>query len=786
MDEKPVRGTMYLRAATPNPLAAAENQLYLFSGDPTSGLIDNVFPEVGLTIPQPLQFSPSREFLLSIFHINDLHGQLVRISQNSEESVVSRMAWLLQSTREQFKEDPHKAVLTVSAGDDGIGSIFDELMGTEPQNYQVHASYQVLSALGLDIAVLGNHDFDRGLPLLAYSIQQEARFPILAANLSGCQELDGLVFSAAVLVTKGIRIGIIGLVTRAEINLFDSCCKVAEPLQTLHNLLPAVRPFCDVLILLSHLGHSLNTESAQTLDAGDIEIAESLSHGEIDLIIGGHSHDALNPHGLNPENVVNGIPIVQAGAFGRYVGQVDITLSGKRPAITKATLIATESLPSDLTFDHQIVQPLVTKVRSLLTRKIGRVENDPQLNTDTVLNCFAARELALANFITDAMIERLDKAGIHADIAMIDSSTLKQGLETGSLLTWGQWFDIMPFSDKILLYQLTGAQLYELLQDNARRVDILCEQHTERGFMQFSQQVRYKIVRDQERSNLRAETITVNGIPLDEQLEVTFFIVAPCFVRKLASNWEIEEHRHTGHPFIDLVSFPKNETGKYLRTEMVTYIEKQGGVTHTSGARCDGRLEIQMNDEPTVTSLSVREFIKSVSDQDHAMAGTVIALSAAQAAALALACLRISQFRMKTNKEELANPINTLEQVKDQLLLWGNRDANAIADFVKLREAGQELTGKTYLCQIPVNISRLCLCASDILKEARPLIQDQVKDDLEISIHLLVSSAQAAIMLLESNLRIWPEKSLWTMFEPVLQDLTKILQNNKLRRRIRE
>ena len=58
-----------------------------------------------------------------------------------------------------------------------------------------------------------------------------------------------------------------------------------------------------------------------------------------------------------------------------------------------------------------------------------------------------------------------------------------------------------------------------------------------------------------------------------------------------------------------------------------------------------------------------------------------------------------------------------------------------------------------------------------ILQNFRPLVCEQVKDDLEMSIRLLAGVAQAALLLLDSNLRIWPEPDLLAEFEPVLTEL---------------
>lgn len=169
------------------------------------------------------------------------------------------------------------------------------------------------------------------------------------------------------------------------------------------------------------------------------------------------------------------------------------------------------------------------------------------------------------------------------------------------------------------------------------------------------------------------------------------------------------------------------------------------------------------------TFTSNRQFIHHVSIQQHAMAGAVIANSAAQAVALGEACIRISlnrQFdtRKTDNKSHYAEQ---MADIKNQLAEWCERDATAIAEFIALREAGNELQGQQLLCKAPSEISRLSIEAAEILQSFRPQVVENVQDDLEMSISLLAGTAQAAMLLLDSNLRTWPETALLDIYEPV-------------------
>jgi hypothetical protein len=142
---------------------------------------------------------------------------------------------------------------------------------------------------------------------------------------------------------------------------------------------------------------------------------------------------------------------------------------------------------------------------------------------------------------------------------------------------------------------------------------------------------------------------------------------------------------------------------------------------------------------------------------------------------LGKACLQISlEHRGDTlDADDVTARTKQLVNITNKLVKWCDRDATAIAEFVALREAGDELSGQQLLCDAPSEISRLSIDAAQILQSFRPLASERVQDDLEMSISLLAGTAQAAMLLLDSNLRIWPEQALLEKYEPIRVDLEK-------------
>jgi 2',3'-cyclic-nucleotide 2'-phosphodiesterase (5'-nucleotidase family) len=581
-------GKMRLSPAQPNRNAAVDS-LFLLQGYATAGPIQTIEFGPGVAIPQPPASLNSDPFRLRIFHFNDLHGHLMRFYEDGEESILPRIAGKIGGSRQACQDTPNKAILVFSTGDDCTGSIFDEIL-TDPQNdHPVHPSYQLYSKMGVDAAGLGNHDLDRGPHFLAQSIKHNARFPVLAANLCKCQALADICHPAALLVVRSLRIGLIGLVTRAETDLDPQVCQIVHPIPVAQNLVPALRPYCDVLIILSHLGYHMDSPVPMA-DAGEVELAQSLPPGSVDLIIGGHSHTALNENGLSDENIINGIPIVQAGVRGEFLGQVDFQIDQEGVKVSAACLIPTASLPDQAAFETEM-QPFISRAREIWFQPIGEVEDLPELSTPIVLADFAKQEMALANFITDALVARMNRRGLAVDFSMIDASALQCGLPYGENLTYGDCFEVMPFADTLRLYKLTGRQLQELLADNALRADFPGEPDIERGFLQFSREVKYTL----DLNTRVALEITVHGKPLAALTDGTFTVATTSFIRQLAETWEAEIKANRdirSIPLFDIRQVPFRDTDFLLRSEIVAYIQERDGVTRQNGARCDGRLKI--------------------------------------------------------------------------------------------------------------------------------------------------------------------------------------------------
>ncbi len=293
---------------------------------------------------------------LRLFHFNDMHNALSpHEAGKGETHALAQMVKRVRRARAKAAAD--EVVLLLSAGDDRTGGDFDKLLGdVTGDGFAVDPAYTAYSAAGLDAGALGNHEFDHGSRTLRTGIREAARFPLFSANLSGCREVvAGRDYHpAAIAVAGGLRIGLIGLITSVTKHYRKSGeadLKVAMPTATLAELLPAVAALSDVVLILSHCGYGEDHGPPRASDGwrfyireGDLPLARAAAKltGKPVVIVGGHTHTVLNKTGLEAGNLVDGVPILQAGARGKYLGEAVLTLrAGERSKLT-ARLHATK------------------------------------------------------------------------------------------------------------------------------------------------------------------------------------------------------------------------------------------------------------------------------------------------------------------------------------------------------------------------------------------------------------------------------------------------------------
>ena len=623
-----------LMKGSPNAKGSIE-ELYLVEGEAYAASADAIEPVGQVSAPEA-GMNEGKSWNLKIFHFNDLHNHItIPHKKKGDTHYFSQMYKRVNAARESAGADD--IVLFLSAGDDHTGSVLDELLGWDEAGFVMSPAYRTYTAGGLDLAVIGNHELDRGAAVLAGAIRQDAGFPLLSANVHGSKYLTDRDYSpAAIAVVKGLRIGFIGLTTPVDTHtgeVADPALAVASPVQTLKNLLPVFAPMTDVIVILSHCGFGESIGAADRhIAEGDIALAKAaagLAQKPV-IVVGGHTHTVLNQDGLSKETLIEGVPVVQAGGKGKFLGefQAKITRQGNETVMDEmsATLYPLKKRDDrvkaddpkyaglehdddyDMAFESEVVAPILTVLTGKLDEVLATANAGEDASPERTASDRYVGESAMANFMNDAVVARsVTFPGGKVDIALFNASGVNNGIPPKGDITFNDWYGVMPYADTLLVGEMTGREIEAMLQNNAKRIvrpeelkgddPVDLKGYVSRGFLHFSDAIRYRIKLNDSATNAEATDITIGGRPIAEVADRTFKVAFNSYIGAggFGEAWNgktIGAGVKGDIVGYDLKSLPKHDTGLVYRNEIVKYIKEKGFMSPEAKAEKDDRLTV--------------------------------------------------------------------------------------------------------------------------------------------------------------------------------------------------
>ncbi|MEW6284423.1 MAG: metallophosphoesterase [Candidatus Eremiobacterota bacterium] len=187
----------------------------------------------------------------------------------------------------------------------------DAIRGSNTMFRRREPILQRMARLGYAAMAMGNREFHYTRAVQRWR-QADRGFPILAANLEDRRTRSCLWQDSLVVERAGVRVGLVGA-TPVQYPIGAvwerlSGFRFLAPEQCLPPLMEDLRPRCDVLLFLSHLGYDRDRDLRDRL-------------GPVDLIVGGHTHTVLDAPDRDGR-----VPIVQTGSHGRFLGRLDLWL----------------------------------------------------------------------------------------------------------------------------------------------------------------------------------------------------------------------------------------------------------------------------------------------------------------------------------------------------------------------------------------------------------------------------------------------------------------------------
>ncbi len=385
---------------------------------------------------------------LTIIHVNDTHSNLDSYGAGKYGGI-ARAASVIG----HWKMTEPNPVL-VHAGDFMVGSLMFNTYFGVPE-------LQILNQLGFDAIVLGNHEFDVG-PLSLTGILAGSSlnpdFHILGSNVKNLDQvpqLEPFVKNRVIKEIGNVAVGFIGITTPAA-NIESNPAPLFiddQIVQTvMENMMYLRGEGAEIIIVLSHLGLAL-----------DMMIAEYLSG--VDVIVGGHSHTCI-------EEVVyaNGIPIVQAGNFYRYVGKLSLIYDGENTTIHNYVVQEiTELIP-----EESSIASIVDYLKLGIIEKYQSVIGNPYEPIATAEShmhskpvSFDTLDTPVGNLVTAAMLAYVE----NADCAIEPKGHIVEDIYAGPV-TAADIFRAYPYgyedSDglgfRLASYKLAGAHIAGILE----------------------------------------------------------------------------------------------------------------------------------------------------------------------------------------------------------------------------------------------------------------------------------------------------------------------------------
>ena len=392
----------------------------------------------------------AEECVVRILHTTDLHANL------TGDAISPTSFAQLSTVLKTLRHDAPGPVLHIDTGDTIEGSLAGAICKGRP-------ILNALSAMGCDIWVPGNHEFDFG-PENFLSLTDNCPVPMLCGNLwPRGTPLENRYPAWKLFVFQELRIAVIGLTASFLPNWylddFREAFEVETAMATLKRVLPEVlqaKP--DVIILAIHQGLT----SRQNDPRGVNEVAAiAYRFPEIDLILGGHTHRTFPGQGISHSWYL------QPAAHGEFIGVAEITIDRAEHRVTQITSRLVQTV-LDTPPDRHVMEMLSGVITEAATVEAtilhAPLKNEVNAKGQPGVSC------PISELICTALAE-----ATGAEVAL--HGTLSEtGLPAGKPITGADLFAVVPYENTAVTAELTAEELEEVIAEqwSQRKVYTYC------------------------------------------------------------------------------------------------------------------------------------------------------------------------------------------------------------------------------------------------------------------------------------------------------------------------
>lgn len=362
---------------------------------------------------------------------------------------------------------------------ESTGAVYDEDRSGAHRVLPGEAELRALSKMGLDVAVIGNHEFDSGAENIANVLERWAGFPLLAANYRFEDpddpvnvKLGRLIRPYVILNQRGLRIAVLGL---GDVETIVSIQEGGNSLgitpldtyQTAQEYIDILINEADLIVVLTHQGFS-----------SDQDLIRNVSG--MDAVFGGHLHVAFEEPKVLIDPAGREVPLVHSGAFTKFAGRLDVTLRETerdfgpedRAYRGKWEIVAHEheTIPlnardiPDNEGDPEILEILEPYVLAMNQRfNLERIVAWSRMTVDRYAD--GGGDSGLGNIVAESMQYR---DWVETDFSLTNSTGIRTDIDPGPL-TLEALYNVFPFDNTIATMFLSGWEVQELFDYVARR-----------------------------------------------------------------------------------------------------------------------------------------------------------------------------------------------------------------------------------------------------------------------------------------------------------------------------
>jgi len=311
------------------------------------------------------------------------------------------------------------------------------------------ANVELMNQLPYDLATIGNNEGVGNSKNQLEHLYDQADFDIILDNLEDPKTQQAPAFCQPYRIietNQGTKIGFIAFTAPFSLTYQPNGWRIYQVAELLPRLLNEVRPLCDILVLMSHLG----------IDA-DLKLANQ--YPEIDILLGSHTHHVF-PNGEKIQHV----QLAAAGKFGHYIGAVHILYDHQTKQYqTYAKTIATADLPEAANDSLEIAGYLTRGHQLLQERQIAEL---PQALTCDLSGPYTFIELAL----------RAVKERGQSQAAVLNNGLFLADLPAG-IVNEDQLHEALPHSMHLINVTLKGADMIRLILEMEKNRSYLRKFH---------------------------------------------------------------------------------------------------------------------------------------------------------------------------------------------------------------------------------------------------------------------------------------------------------------------